>query len=572
MTTHEEQKLIGYPSIDKPWLQYFDDEQINEEVPKKTVFDFMYDNNRKYSESVAFEYLGKKYTYKRLFEMVDKAASAFKNMGVKAGDIVTICSITTPEIISAFYALNRLGAISNMVDLRYTPEAIKEYLLEAESEILVTLDLCYPLIKNILCQTKAKKVIMVSPTGGATFFVNALSGIKRTVNIPYGSVYLKWETFISQYSSNMVDVIRFEENRATLMVHTGGTTGKPKGVLLSNENILNATVQIKNANSHCRRGWKFLNIMPPFIAYGIILGIITPIALGWYTVVIPKFEVSQFEKLLLKYKPNGIMGVPIYWENIMKSPNADKLCLDFIDDILIGGDKIPAEFEIRLNRYLAEHNCKATVGKGYSMTEVSACTTFSSYKSNVVGSVGVPLTKTCVAAFKSGTTDELKYGIQGELCIKTPTMMLGYYKNSDATREVIWEHTDGKWVHTGDIGYVDANGFVFVVDRIKRIIPRSGYKVFPSEIENLFLKHKAVLQCAVVAVPDEKDVSAPKAHIILKEEYKNQSDIIKEELLKMFKQSSLPPYFEPVDYKFRDELPLTKIGKIDFRVLEKEDE
>ena len=189
-----------------------------------------------------------------------------------------------------------------------------------------------------------------------------------------------------------------------------------------------------------------------------------------------------------------------------------------------------------------------------------------------MGSVGVPLTKTCVAAFEPGTTTELKYGIQGELCIKTPTMMLGYYKNSDATKEVIWEHTDGKWVHTGDIGYVDENGFVFVVDRIKRIIPRSGYKVFPSEIENLFLKHKAVLQCAVVAVPDEKDVSAPKAHIILKEEYKNQSDIIKEELLKMFKQSSLPPYFEPVDYKFRDELPLTKIGKIDFRMLEKEDE
>ena len=206
------------------------------------------------------------------------------------------------------------------------------------------------------------------------------------------------------------------------------------------------------------------------------------------------------------------------------------------------------------------------------MTEVSACTTFSSYKSNAIGSVGVPLTKTCVAAFEPGTTDEKKYGVSGEICIKTPTMMLGYYKNPEATNAIIWEHPDGKWVHTGDIGYVDENGFVYVVDRIKRIIPRSGFKVFPSEIENLFLKHESVLQCAVVAIPDEKDVSAPKAHIVLKDEYKGKSGVIKNELLEMFKKSSLPPYFEPIDYKFRNELPLTKVGKIDYRELQKEDE
>lgn len=564
--------MTGYPSIDKPWLQYFDDEQINEVVPKESAYEFMYDNNKEYSDTVAIEYLGKKYTYQNLFEMIDKAAPALKSVGVKEGDIVTICSITTPEIISAFYALNKLGAISNMVDLRLTPEAIKEYLLEAESELLITLDLCYPAIKKIIDQTKVKKVIVVSATSGAPLPIKALAAIKGRVRIPYGDTYIKWATLLSKNKLEAVKTIPYKENRAAVMVHTGGTTGVPKGVLLSNDNILNAIIQIKNANAHCHRGWRFLNIMPPFIAYGIVTGINSSIALGWYTIVVPKFEVNQFEQLLLKHKPNGVMGVPIYWESIMKSPNADKLQFDFLEDILVGGDKIPAEFEVRLNKFLAEHNCKATLGKGYSMTEVSSTTTFSSQKSNVVGSVGVPLTKSCVAAFEPGTTNELKYGIQGEICIKTPTIMLGYFKNPEATKDVIWEHPDGKWVHTGDVGSVDENGFVFVVDRIKRIIPRSGYKVFPSEIENLFLKHEAVLQCAVVAIPDEKDVSAPKAHIVLKDEYRDQSDTVREELLKMFKDSALPPYFEPIDYKFRDSLPLTKIGKVDFRALQKEDD
>lgn len=565
-------RQTGYPSVDKPWLKYFTPEQINEMVPSMSLYEFMYNSNENYSEKTVMEYLGKKYKYKDLFRMIGKASSAFFKLGVKTGDIVTFCSITTPEVIASFYALNKLGAIANMVDLRYTPEAIKEYLLESESKLLVILDICYPLVDAILPETKVEKVIVISPTNGANSVIRIVSNLKSRKSIRYGNQYLSWADFIGLANDSTDISVSYEANRATLMVHTGGTTGVPKGVLLSNENILNAIIQIKNANAHCRRGWRFLNILPPFVAYGMVLGINIPISLGWYSIIIPKFEVSQFEKLLRKYKPNGVMGVPIYWENVMKSSNVNKLKLDSLEDILIGGDKIPVEFENRLNKFLSEHNCRASVGKGYSMTEVSACTTFSSYKSNVVGSVGVPLTRTCVASFEPGTTQENKYGIKGELCIKTPTMMLGYFKNEEATKAIIKEHSDGKWVHTGDIGYVDENGFVYVVDRIKRIIPRSGFKVFPSEIENLFLKHPGVEQCAVVAIPDDQDVNAPKAHIVLKRDCEIKSENVKTELLEMLRKSALPPYFEPVEFKFRDSLPLTKIGKIDFRMLQKEDE
>ena len=312
--------------------------------------------------------------------------------------------------------------------------------------------------------------------------------------------------------------------------------------------------------------------MPPFIAYGIALGLITPITLGWHTIVVPKFDAEKFDDLLRKHKPNGIMGVPTYWETVMKSNKMKNVDLSYIKNILLGGDKIKPEFEKKLDEFLIHHNCNIGVGKGYSMTEASACATFSSKNANKLDSVGIPLSKTTISIFEPETETELRPYEMGEICLKTPTMMLEYYENEEETNNVKKEHTDGYWIHSGDIGYMDEDGLVYPKDRIKRMIPRSGFKVFPSEIENLFISHPAVDSCAVVGISDPIDVNAPKAHIVLKKEYEEQSEMILEELKKMFIESTLPPYFEPVEYKFRDSLPLTDIGKIDFKLLQQEDE
>lgn len=564
---------VGVASIDKSWLKFYENSDILDQAPKMTIYENLYESNKDHLDEVAFEYFGTKITYKELFENIDKTAKSFVKAGVKKGDIVTLCTITTPEIIYSFYALNKIGAISNMIDIRYTKQAIEEYLKECHSKMLITLDLAYPKVKDIIPNTDVEQVLTVSPTNSIPkllkIMANATNYIKgKTPKVPYGETYIDWNDFAKNMTDEEVKTAPYEKNQTAVIVHTGGTTGKSKGVELTNDNFNNATTQIKSIVNE--RGYKFLNIMPPFIAYGIVLGLNAPLTLGWRTTVVPQFDPNKFDDLLLKYKPNGVMGVPTYWENVMKSKKAQKADLSFIKNILLGGDRIPPEFETKLNNFLKERNVPAEISKGYSMTEVSAMTTLSTEKANELGSVGAPMPKTVVGIFEPGTTKELPYGEVGEICIKTPTMMNGYYDNKEETDQVKVMHDDGYWIHSGDIGYMNKDGLVFVKDRIKRMFPRSGFKVFPSEIENLFLTHPAVESCAVVGVPDPVDITAPMAHIVLKEEYVGKENEIIDELNDMIDNSVLPPYFKPVGYKFRASLPKTDIGKIDFVSLQNE--
>lgn len=561
----------GYASIDKPWLKYFDEELIMEDIPEMTCTEYLYQNNKDHLEEVAIEYFGNKIIYKELLKKIDKAAKAYQKIGVKKGDIVTICSVTTPEIIYSFYGLNMIGAIVNFIDVRYTEQAIKKYLDEVDAKYFLTLDICYPKVKSFI--NDLDKTIFLSATNSANIIPkivsNLIGKIKKTeIKIENNSKVTNWNDFIKNGQDEILKKIPYQKNAPAVMIHTGGTTGEPKGAVLSNYNFLAATIQVKNSNADINRGDSFLNIMPPFIAYGIVLGINCPLSLGWKIKIIPKFDANKFDELLIKNKPNAIMGVPAYWETIMKSEKLKKKDLSYVKLILLGGDSTKAEFEKKLESFLKEKGSTANVGKGYSMTEASACATFSSKKSNKLDSVGVPLTKTTIATFKPNTTEELKIGEIGEICIKTPTMMLNYYNNPEKTKEVIWNHQDGKWVHSGDIGYVDKDGLVFIKDRIKRMIVRSGFKVFPSEIESLFLKHKAIEMCAVVGIPDSIDVNAPKACIVLKDEFEGYEEIVKDELIELLRKSELPPYFEPVEYEFRKKLPLTNIGKVDYLALQ----
>lgn len=566
---------VGEISIDKAWLKYYDDNTILEKTPELTVYQNLYEKNKDHLNETAIEYYGKKITYGELFENIDRTARSFKKIGVKKGDIVTLCTITTPEIIYSFYALNKMGAISNMIDIRYTKQSIEAYLKEVKSKILITLDLAYPKIESIIDNTNVENVIIVSPINSTPKVVKAVATFSNyvkgsTPKIPFGDKYIDWNDFSKNMTSEEIDTVLYEKDYPTSIVHTGGTTGPSKGVVLTNDNFNNSTTQISSIVNE--RGYKFLNIMPPFIAYGIVLGLNAPITLGWDTTIVPQFDPNKFDELLLKYKPNGIMGVPTYWETVMKSKKIEKANLSFIKNILLGGDRIIPEFETRLNDFLKEHNVHAGVGKGYSMTEVSAMTTLSTEKANELGSVGIPMPKTNVAIFEHGTTRELPIGEIGEICIKTPTMMKEYFENEEETNDVKIKHADGYWIHSGDIGYINKEGLVFVKDRIKRMFPRSGFKVYPSEIENLFMTNKAVESCAIVGIPDTIDVTAPKAHVVLKNEYKGQEEIVEKQLYNMIENSTLPPYFKPVAIKFRNSLPLTDIGKIDFVTLENEEE
>ncbi len=564
---------VGYNSIDKPWLKNYSEDQIMEDAPLMKFSDYLFKENKKYLSDVAFEYVTEKITYRKLFKNVEKAAKAYQKLGVKKGDIVTICSITTPQIIYSILALNKIGAVSNIIDVRYPEKAIETFLNEAKSKYCVILDLCYPNVKNIIDKTKVEKVITVSPVESEPLVVKLLSYLDNkkkgtSVKIEKSNKYLSWKDFIKLGRKEKLEEQSFEKDAPAAIIHTGGTTGVPKGVRLTNENINNVVVQIKNANVDAKRGFKFLNIMPPFIAYGLSLGLITPLVLGWRTRVVPKFEADKFDELILKYKPNGFMGVHTYFDSVMKSKKLDKMDLSFIKIVLFGGMKVPSNAKERINKFLKKHNSKAEAWEGYSCTEANSTSTKTNDGDKVLDSAGIPLVKTSVVAFEPETNIELKPGEEGELCIQSPTIMKDYYNHDNETNAVKKEHEDGYWIHTGDIGYTDDEGRVFATDRIKRLFPRSGFKVYPSRIEDLFLSNSAVETCAVVRMDDKIDENAPWAVIVLKEEYRGQEEKIKEELLNKFFESDLPPYFEPVKFIFTDSLLYTEIGKVSYKNLE----
>ncbi len=575
----EQKKLTGYPSIDKPWLKYYSEEAINAKLPECTIYEYLWENNKDHLNDIVLNYFGRKITYGEMFDNIEKTAKAFSALGVKQGEIIVMTTVTTPETIYAFYGLNRIGAIANTVDPRTSTEGIKDYIAEVNAKIVLTIDVAYPKIEKAIIGTAVKQMIVVSPADSLPQpkkrLFNLSNKIKKTVPALNG-ICLRWDRFVKNGENAAPSYVPYEKDSCCVIVHTGGTTGMPKGVMLSNENLNQSAYQAYISGIDFQRKQTWLNIIPPFVAYGVGNGLHLPLLYGMETILIPSFNPAKFADLLNKYKPNHMIGIPSYYDNIIHSPKMNGKDLSYIIAPTVGGDSMRSEFEKETNAFFAEHNCAYQVTKGYGMTEVCAAVSVCvSNECNAIGTVGIPLPHTIISIFDPETGKELQYGKQGEICCTGPNTMLGYYNNQAATDDIIKKHDDGlMWVHSGDIGYMTENGFLYVVGRMKRMIVRfDGFKVFLPFIEDVVARHEAVESCCAVGVTDKEHNQGklPVIHVVLKAEEKGKESSVKQELIALC-QRELPEYSQPKDYFFRDALPLTPIGKVDYRALEKEAE
>lgn len=571
MSTKE--TLTGYPSIDKPWLRYYKEEAINAPLPECTIYGYLYENNKDYTYRTALNYFGRKISYGQLFRNIELTARALKSNGIDRGSIVTILTPTLPETVYLFYALGKIGAIANMVDPRTSAEGICDYIQEVNSELLVVVDAALPKIQEVLAQTNVKKILVISPADSLPTIPSILYRIKHSNSSRMNKTCVSWKAFVAEGAEyNGIPDIEYERDQVVVIVHTGGTTGKPKGVMLTHNNLNASAFQCSISGMNFRREQTWLNIMPSFIAYGVGNGLHLPLIIGMETILIPQFDPNKFDELLLKHKPNHMTGVPSHYGNIINSVKLKKKSLQYLIEPTVGGDAMNIELERQTNQFFKNHNSECLVVKGYGMTEVSAAVSVCATKAcNQIGSVGIPFTHTVISIFDPGTGKELPYNQQGEICITGPNTMLGYYNNATATKEIIRKHADGlDWVHSGDIGYMTEDGLLFIVDRIKRMLVRhDGFKVFPSMIEKVIVEHRAVKACCVVGTPDSNHRQGvlPVAHLVLNKEYVGQENSVKQELLSLC-QKGLPEYAQPVEYRFRDALPLTAVGKVDYRTLE----
>lgn len=579
----KDKKITGYASIDKPWQKYYSKEAITASIPELTAYQYMVSQNEDNLSTKAIMYYGKKISYKNYIDMIDETARRLYNLGVTEGEVVTVMSVANPELEILFYALNKLGAVINLIDVRSDYKQIKKYLMEVKSSTVVVMDNFLPEFDKCMededIDNIVENVITLSPYNSVLFPFNVLAEKKsrkedsnlysKIDEIKKKNKYMTWNDLMSVHKYRYPRYPRYKKNMVAALVHTGGTTGVPKTVKLSNENFNAMAIQYKSLNANYNKGDTFLNGIVPFVAYGIVVTIHMPMCLGMTNIIAPILSPKEFTEFMIKYKPNHTITVPTYVEHFVHDRKADSMNWKCLKNLGIGGDYFPEQSEIYVNEFLKNHGSSSIAEKGYGMTENSSTAGVCLVGVNKTNSLGIPLPLNTYGIFERGTDKELKYGEEGEICITGPTAMLGYLDNEEEEGKVIKIHSDGKkWIHSEDVGIIDEDGFLFFKGRYKRLIPHGGFKLYPSYIEGVIMKHPDIDNCCVISIPDKVYGASPEAHVVIKKDNVSELKKLKEELIKLC-QDKLPSYSQPEDFIFEEHLPLTSVGKVDYKKVEK---
>lgn len=524
---------------------------------------------------VAISYFGTRFTYKELFAQVDRYAAAFAHYGIKEGDYVTLLTVSIPESLFSIYALNRLGAVCNFIDVRTDAVHVREYIKKAGSHVLITLEQAYEAVADYLDDLDLRLVICQTPARWMPLKMRIFFRLKAPgCSVPYdGRRVIRDEDFVRAGEGKTAPEVSYKPDMPAVITRTGGTTGLSKGVVLTNDSM-NAIAWNFKASCMDRvpRERSLLNFLPLGSSYGIAVGVHMALCLGCEDILVPKFKPEDFDKLILQYRPNHIIAVPAFYQQLISSPRLKNKDLSFIHTMAAGGDTANDALEDKLENFRLAHGIPYPVSQGYGLSEVSSAASFGFQNIHKKGSAGIPSLTTVIAAFRPGTAEELPLGEKGELCISGATVMKSYLREPEETHNVLWRHDDGNfWIHTGDIGYVDEDGFVYIVGRIKRAITRfDGHKVYPLQLERTVMEHPSVKNCVAVAVRDRDHEQGYLPLLVVEtEEGVSDSKELRHELLAHCRRE-IELRSQPADVIFEEKIPLTNICKNDYRALEVE--
>ena len=558
-----------------PWLKFYGDTPAHLQYPQKTIYEMIRDTANENPKLYAYEFMGKKTTYAEFLQRIDRTARALIALGIEPGDKVTICMPNCPQAVDTFYALNRIGAISNMIHPLSAAEEIKFYLNFSHSKAVLILNQFYPKFSEIRGKLEQDTLPIVAsikdelPPALAIGF--QLTSGRNLPKLPKGETYVTWNQFLAggrkcralpPHSGKYTD--------CASILYSGGTTGTTKGILLSNLNFNALGLQTIAASGFAPiTGMKMLSVMPVFHGFGLGIGIHTALIGGAQCILVPQFNVKTYAQLLVKKQPNIIPGVPTLFEALLRADNLEGADLSFLKGVFCGGDSLSIELKKKVDAFLKAHKASVQIRQGYGLTECVTASCLTPLDYHRVGSIGVPFPDTYYKIVKPNEEEELMPGEEGEICISGPSVMIGYLDNPEETASTLRRHSDGRiWLHTGDLGKMDEDGFVYFSQRIKRMIVTSGYNVYPGQLENVIDGHEKVLLSCVIGVKDPYKIQKIKAYVVLKPDYE-PSEEIKQELLD-YCRKHIAKYAMPYDIEFRKELPKTLVGKVAYRVLEEE--
>ncbi len=547
-----------------PWASNTGGVPLHLDYPDGSMYDAVKETAEKYPNSIALDFMGKSTTYSQLLARVERCACALASLGIRENDYVTIALPNCPQAVFALYAVNRIGAIANMVHPLSAEKEIEFYLRESESSVTITLDQFHSKFER----AGAKKLILASIKDELPLLTKigyALTEGRKIPKLPADARAISWGEFLG-HSKPTVRPSRGGDDPAVIL-YSGGTTGTTKGILLTNRNFNALGRQVIAAAATFLPGDKMLAAMPMFHGFGLGVCIHTMLSMGGRCVLVPRLTAEIYAKQLVKYRCNFIAGVPTLYEAMLKMPSLEGVDLSCLKGVFSGGDSLSVELKKKIDKFLAEHRATVQVREGYGTTEtVTACCLTPNHMSKE-GSIGLPFPDTFIKIVEPGTDKELPYGEEGEILLSGPTVMKEYLHNPEETAETLRTHDDGlTWVYTGDLGYMDSDGFVFFKGRAKRIIISGGFNIYPGQIENVLDAHEKVKMSCVIGVPDRFLKQKVKAFVVMMPGVR----ATKKELLD-YCRIHIAAYAMPYDIEFRDDLPKTLVGKVAYRQLEEEE-
>ena len=556
----------------KPWLSYYSRKERKIKFTNKSIYNYLYSNVCDSLEYYAINYFGNRITYNDFFKEIDRVSKALVSLDVKKGDIVTICMPNTPQALATFYACNKIGAVSDMIHPLSASNEIKNYLNESKSKILFLYDDCYEKIIEIIDDTYVEKTIMLSVKDSMPKLLKLGYTLTQDFRIIKPSKrdnnYIKWNDFLNlSYKINNIEEVKVSPKDLAVILHSGGTTGTPKGIMISNYSFNALAQQGGVAVFNSRPKDKILTILPIFHGFGLCICCHCPLTLKVEIILMPQFDNKRFYNNIQKYHPNIIAGVPTIFDGMVTNELYKDVDLSNLKYMISGGDNLSIAMEDRINEFLENHNAKIKISKGYGMTESVAAAAYTFDGTNEKGSIGIPMVGNELCICDPNTTKKLSFDKEGEICITGPTLMMGYLNNKEETRKVLKKHPDGKtWLHTGDLGYIKKNGIIYFTQRLKRMIVSSGFNVYPSVVESVIRKNNNVKDCVVIGVPHKYKVQVAKAFIILKDN--DDDNFITLNSIKKTCRENLSEYSIPKYFEFVNEFPKTIMAKVDYKKLE----
>ena len=529
----------------------------------------------KYPHDLALFYEGTRISFKTLLKRIDATADILYNqLGVRENDVIVIAQPNIPETIVLFYAINKIGATSNLIH-PFTPfnqvKAIMDhtntkYAFLFEQRIAKEVER-YREISDKVFVTRIEDDLPLFKKVFYHTFMNFRIR-KKLGKLP---TRFKFDGFKYTYrlkpANKEVPEAAFDAKRCSVLLHSGSTTGKPKTICLSDQAfnfIAGHSDSFMALPQEELRGHKMLSVLPSFHGFGLCMTMHAPLVNCFSSILIPKFKADKVAKVFNKVKFTCICGVPTIYEKLLLEPKfAKSKNLKYLHCCFCGGDSMSQTLEERFNKTMEEAGSKCRLFQGYGLTEAIAVNCVNTFTAHKSGSLGKAMPE---STFKivDDNNKEVKKGELGEIIFKSGAIMLGYYQDEEATKGCI---IDG-YLHTGDLGYIDEDDFIFFKQRKKRVVKVSGVAVFPSEVEQLIESMPEVTSCAAISIPDDKLQNAIKVFVVAK--YFDET-AMKDKILETCRKY-LIRWSIPTEIEFRNELPLTMLGKVDFRTLQEEED